>query len=227
MLMLACVVSSAPARADETAELQARGKALRYTRKTTGPTSRIDTGGAAILVNAPLALTRKIATDYRHYSKFVKSFTQSRLLSREKGVSEVYFEVPVLRGAAKIRVVVLMDPPVKDGACEKIVGRYKSGNVTDFRTTWRLCPVDEARTIVKLEILVDPNLPVPSSLVTRELAAAADRGVTAVRKEAQAMRPPAPVALSPEPAKPAAEPASSEPASLDQNETKPSNVAKR
>src|SRR5262245_58592909 len=102
------------ALADETTELQTRGKALRYTHKTVDPPSRIDTGGAAIFVDAPLEIARKIATDYRHYAKLVNGFSQSRLLSREKGVSEVYFEVPVLHGAATIRVVVLMDPPVKD-----------------------------------------------------------------------------------------------------------------
>jgi ribosome-associated toxin RatA of RatAB toxin-antitoxin module len=220
LLLLAALLSCpSGALADETTELQARGKALRYTHKTTDPPSRIDTGGAAIFVDAPLQVARKIATDYRHYSKFVKGFSQSRLISREKGVSEVYFEVPVLHGAATIRAVVLMDPPVKDGACEKIAGRYKSGNVSDFRTTWRLCPVDEARTIVKLEILVDPKLPVPSSLVARELSAAADRGVTAVRREAQNLRPPAVAAAAPEPATPDAPPAA--------QEEKPSNVARR
>ena len=59
------------------------------------------------------------------------------------------------------------------------------GNVDDFRAVWRLRAVDENRTVLKLEILVDPKLPLPASMVTPELAYAADKAVTAVRDRAE------------------------------------------
>jgi ribosome-associated toxin RatA of RatAB toxin-antitoxin module len=170
---------------EEAAALEKRGKALRYALKTTAPANAIDTGAAAILVNAPIAEVRKIVTDFRKYEEIIKPFEKSRVLSRRKGVSEVYFEVPVARGAAKIWVVAHVDGPVKDGVGEKIVARYSRGNVDDFRAVWRLRAVDDTHTIVKLELLVDPKLPLPGSAVTPELQYAADKAVTAVRDKAE------------------------------------------
>jgi len=176
-----------PARADDEADkLASRGKALRYSVKTTDPANSIETGGAAILVNAPIDQIRPIVTDYRHYAQLIKPFEQSKLVSKKDGVSEVYFEVPILHGAAKIWAVVKIGKPIKDGDVEKIVARYgNKGNVDDFRAIWRLRPVDETHTIVKLEILVDPKMPVPASMVTPELSYAADKAVTAVRDRAE------------------------------------------
>lgn len=170
---------------DEAAALEKRGKALRYALKTTAPANPIDTGAAAILVNAPIAEVRKIVTDYRKYDQIIKPFEKSRVISRRKGVSEVYFEVPVARGTVKLWVVAHVDGPTKDGVGEKIVARYSRGNVDDFRAVWRLRAVDDTHTIVKLELLVDPKLPLPGSAVTPELQYAADKAVTAVRDKAE------------------------------------------
>jgi ribosome-associated toxin RatA of RatAB toxin-antitoxin module len=182
---LAALPGVGHAEDDEVQTLAKRGKALRYAVKTTSPQSSIETGGAAIHVNAPIADVRKVVTDYRHYAQLIKPFEQSRLLSRKKGVSEVYFEVPVMHGAVKIWAVVLIDPPSKDAVGETIVARYSRGNVDDFRAVWRLRAVDETHTVVKLELLVDPKLPIPGSLVTPELQYAADKAVTAVRDRAE------------------------------------------
>jgi ribosome-associated toxin RatA of RatAB toxin-antitoxin module len=173
----------------ESEKLASLGKALRYTLKTTGPASAIDTGGAAILVKAPLPTVRKLVTSYGSYKTFISSFDQSRVLAKRKGTSEVYLQVPILNGAAHIWTVTDMSPPTKDGADEVISGRYKRGNVSDFRARWRLRAVDEHHTILKLELFVDPKLPFPPSAVTTQLVKAADKAVTAVRNRAQAEAP--------------------------------------
>ncbi|WP_437681171.1 SRPBCC family protein [Sorangium sp. So ce131] len=191
LAVLAFAFSPRVARAGdaESEKLAALGKALRYTLKTTEPTSAIDTGGAAILVKAPLATVRKIVTSYGSYKTFITPFDQSRVLSKRKGTSEVYLQVPILNGAAHIWTVADMSPPTKDGADEVITGRFKRGNVADFRARWRLRAVDEHHTIVKLELLVAPKLPFPPSAVTAQLVRAADKAVTAVRNRAQGAAP--------------------------------------
>lgn len=190
---------SARAADDEPAKLAALGKALRYTLKTTAPASSIDTGGAAILVRAPLPAVRKIITSYNSYKTFLRPFDQSRVLSKRKGTSEVYLQVPILNGAAHIWTVADMSPPTKEGDDEVIVGRYKRGNVADFRAKWRLRAVDGGNTILKLELLVDPKLPFPPSVVTAQLVRAAEKGVTAVRDRAQAATPAGTRAAAPPP----------------------------
>ena len=174
----------AEAADDEAAKLEARGDAQRYTYKTTSPPNSIDTGGAAIFVNAPYATVRQIVLDYRHYTEFMKPLAQSKVLSRKNGVSELYMEAPILHGAAKVWAVVQALAPAKEGSGEKIEIRYVRGNVDDLHMIWRLRPVDATHTVLKLDILVDPTLPVPSALVTPELSYAADKAVTAVRDKA-------------------------------------------
>jgi len=184
-MLSAASAGHASGKDEEAAALEKRGKALRYALKTIAPANPIDTGAAAILVNAPISEVRKIITDFRKYDQIIKPFEKSRVLSRRKGVSEVYFEVPVAHGAVKIWVVAHVDAPVKDGVGEKIVAKYSRGNVDDFRAVWRLRAVDDTHTIVKLELLVDPKLPLPGSAVTPELQYAADKAVTAVRDKAE------------------------------------------
>ncbi|KYG02095.1 hypothetical protein BE18_48010, partial [Sorangium cellulosum] len=171
LAVLALSLSPRAARAAdaESEKLASLGKALRYTLKTTGPASTIDTGGAAILIKAPLPAVRKIVTSYGSYKSFITSFDQSRVLAKRKGTSEVYLQVPILNGAAHIWTVADMSPPTKDGADEVISGRHKRGNVADFRARWRLRAVDEHHTILKLELFVDPKLPFPPSAVTTQL----------------------------------------------------------
>ncbi|WP_437978046.1 SRPBCC family protein [Sorangium sp. So ce295] len=193
LAVLALSLSPRAARAAdaESEKLASLGKALRYTLKTTGPVAAIDTGGAAILVKAPLSTVRKIVTSYGNYKTFIGPFDQSRVLTKRKGTSEVYLQVPILNGAAHIWTVADMSPPTKDGADEVISGRHKRGNVADFRARWRLRAVDEHHTILKLEIFVAPKLPFPPSVVTTQLVKAADKAVTAVRNRAQSEAPPA------------------------------------
>ncbi|MEJ7734706.1 MAG: SRPBCC family protein [Polyangiaceae bacterium] len=168
---------------DEVATLTARaGKALRYDASAPEPTtSKVGWGGAAILVNAPIAEVRKVVSEYRSYEKFMKPFDSSKLISKKNGQSEVYLQVPVAHGAAKVWAVVKFAPPVKDGDSEKIVATYVKGNVDAFGAVWRLRPTEDGKTVLKLELLVDPQLPFPNSMVTGELKYAADKAVTAVR----------------------------------------------
>lgn len=183
-LALLFVAATSLASDDEAAKLETRGKALRYSMPTKLPDCSIDTGGAAILVHAPIDVVRKIVTDYQRYQKIVKTFRQSRLISKKDGVSEVYLDVPVAHGAASIWAVISIAAPVVTPEGESITGTLVKGNVDAFRSVWRLRKVDEKTTILKLELLVDPKLPVPSSLITPELQYAADTAVTGVRDEA-------------------------------------------
>ncbi len=183
--VLFAIPTDSRAADDEATRLEHRGRAERYTKATTSPKNSIDTGGAAIYVHAPIDVVRRVVTDYRNYEKTIKSFKKSKLLSRNKGVSEVYLEVPILHGAATVWVVAVIGQPVIEGNEEKITARMLRGNVDDFRAVWRLRAVDAEHTIVKLELLVDPSLPAPASLVTPELCTASENAVTGVRKQAE------------------------------------------
>ena len=213
LVFAALVASTTAARADADAEakdLEGRHYPVRYALKTVDPPSRIDTGGAAIFVTAPIATVRKLVTDYRHYEQLIPVFEQSRLLSRKNGASEVYLQVPVMHGAATIWAVAKVAAPTQDGAWETVAARMVKGNVSDFRAIWRLRPVDATHTILKIELLVDPDLPAPKSLVEYELKSAADRAVSSMRDHAEEQAKADGSVASAPPASPAPPPAAGE-----------------
>ena len=150
------------------------------------PGASIKAGGSMVLVNAPIAIVRKVVTDYGKYSSFMPRFKKSRIVSKKDGKTDVYLEVPILHGAATVWSQVRFEAPVKEGEKgERIEGKMVEGNVDDMRAVWHLRAVDDTHTVLKLELLIVPKLPVPGSLVTQELADASDRAVATTRDRAE------------------------------------------
>jgi ribosome-associated toxin RatA of RatAB toxin-antitoxin module len=179
------ILASADVKAD-VARLRTSRTAERYEVEVPG--ASIKAGGAQVFVNAPLAAVRQVVTDYAHYQDFMPRFERSRVVRRTRDFSDVYLQVPILHGAATVWAVTRFNKPVKqaDGS-ETIEGvMTDQSNVSDFRATYRLIPVDEQHTLLKAELLIVPKLPLPGSMVTPELAFAADKAVTASRDRAEA-----------------------------------------
>lgn len=150
------------------------------------PGASIKAGGSMVLVNAPIATVRKVVQDYGRYQSMIPRFKKSRVISKKDGKTDVYVEVPILNGAATVWSQSRFDAPVKDGEkSERIEGRMIDGNVDDMRTTFRLRAVDDTHTVLKCEVLIVPKLPLPGSMVTPELAFAADQAVTGIRGKAE------------------------------------------
>jgi ribosome-associated toxin RatA of RatAB toxin-antitoxin module len=160
------------------------------------PGYSIRAGGGMTAVNAPLSAVRRIVTDYSHYADFMPRFEKSRIVGKSGPNTDVYLQVSILHGAANIWAVTRFGPPVAEGAGERIEGRlHGQGNVDQMLAIWHLVPVDENRTIAKLEILIVPKLPLPGSVVTPELEYASDQAVSATRDRAEALsrsKPPEP-----------------------------------
>jgi len=151
------------------------------------PGFSIHAGGGMTAVNAPLALVRQSVTDYAHYSDFMPRFQKSRIVGKNGPSTDVYLQVAILHGAANVWAVTRFGAPVPDGGGERIEGKLEGqGNVDDLRAVWRLYPIDPDHTIVKLELLIVPKLPLPGSIVTPELEFASDQAVSATRDRTEA-----------------------------------------
>jgi ribosome-associated toxin RatA of RatAB toxin-antitoxin module len=159
--------------------------AVRYSLAMSG--SPIRAGGAMLAVDAPLADVRQIVTDFAHYQDFLPGFQKSRILARGPSGTDVYLQAPILHGAATLWAVVRFGPPIHEGTGEKIEGkRVGQANVDDLRAVWRLSPIDANRTLLKLEFLVVPSLPLPSAMITPQLEESSEDAVRACRDRAEA-----------------------------------------
>lgn len=184
-LVAAPVVAFAEAQ-DVVSRLRASRQAERYDYAVPGQSVRA--GGGRILVNAPLATVRGVVTDYGNYQDFMPKFKRSRIVGKTAKHTDVYFQVPILRGTANVWTLTRFHAPRREAdGSEVIEGTMLQGNVREFRAKWMLVPVDDNHTVLKSELLIIPKLPLPGSLVTTELAYAAGKAVTALRDRAESM----------------------------------------
>jgi ribosome-associated toxin RatA of RatAB toxin-antitoxin module len=179
LLVVGCCVSSS------VAAWAAPGstKAQRYSVKT--PYSRIEAGAARIDVAANPQHITDIVCDFGNYSKLSDRFDKSRVVGHSGQSTDVYLQVPILKGAAKIWAVVRFDPIRTSNGEQILTAHMLKGNVERLDATWRIHQVNDHQSRVELEMLIVPKVPVPGSLVTGEVAYAADKAVTGVRDRAE------------------------------------------
>lgn len=148
------------------------------------PQSTRPAGGARTLVYASPELVKSVVLDYGHYAGYIKPFDKSRVVGKSGDKTDVYLEVPILKGAAKIWAVVRFDPPKKVGDKEVISGTMIKGNVKQLHGTWKLRRTPNNDTELEFEFLIVPNVPVPDSLLSSEARHAAFKAVSGLKGEA-------------------------------------------
>jgi ribosome-associated toxin RatA of RatAB toxin-antitoxin module len=158
-------------------------KAQRFSVKT--QYSSIQAGAARIEVAADPQLVTEIIRDFGNYTKLSDKFDKSRVIGRSGDNTDVYLQVPILKGAAKIWAVVRFEPVRSANGEQILTGHMVKGNVQRLDATWKVKSAGTRQSRVELELLIVPKIPVPGSLVTSETAYAADKAVTGVRNRAE------------------------------------------
>jgi ribosome-associated toxin RatA of RatAB toxin-antitoxin module len=158
-------------------------KAQRYSVRT--PYSSIEAGAARIDIAAASQQVSAIVSDFGNYTKLTDKFEKSRIVGHSGSYTDVYLQVPILKGAAKIWAVLRFEPVRTTNGEQVIAGHLIRGNVDRLDGTWKIRRVSEHRSHLELELLIVPKLPVPGSIVTGEAAYAADEAVTGVRDRAE------------------------------------------
>jgi ribosome-associated toxin RatA of RatAB toxin-antitoxin module len=147
--------------------------------------ANVPVGAARVVVRAPTATVKSVVTDFTKYSKIITKFEQARVVGKSGDRTDVYLQVPILKGAAKIWAIVRFDPPQRVGNEDVIRGKLVKGNVKRLDAIWRIRPVDEQNSELDLELYIVPDLPAPRSLVLSEERGAAAKAVADTRKEAE------------------------------------------
>ena len=144
--------------------------------------STIQWGQAVIVVDEPMDEVLPIVRDYANYVTFMPNFTKSRVLAQRGSRAMVYMEVSVARGAITLWGQLALAERPGHGEARVVEARLMEGNVDAFSASFTLRPVDGgARTEIDFKIYVDPDIPLPSSIFSRENERAAGRTVRALR----------------------------------------------
>jgi len=162
--------------------LHAAGEADVRTTQISQEGSAISWGQAVGVIDEPLDAVLPVVVDYANYVHFMPNFTKSKVLAQRGNRAMVYMEVSVASGTYTLWGQLKLAEAAPEGATRVIEARLLDGNVDAFNATWRLTPVDDgARTEVEFKIYVDPDMPLPSSVFSRENERAAGNTVRALR----------------------------------------------
>lgn len=147
--------------------------------------TRMKAGAARVLVKAPLATTTAVVTDFANYKSVLRHFERSDIVAKHGDQTDVAVRVGILNGRSRIEGILRFDPPRKVGDETVVYGHMIEGNVNRFEATFRLSEVDPQNTVMKLEMLIEPKLPFPNVLVTRETADVSDNAVGRLRRASE------------------------------------------
>ena len=156
------------------------------------PESNRPAGGARTLVYASPELVKSVVLDFGNYAHYFdpdkgknpQRKWASRVVGKSGDKTDLYLEVPILKGAAKIWAIIRFDAPQKVGDSEIVVGHMLKGNVDKLSAKWKMRRTPDGDTELQLEFLVVPKLPVPDSLLSNEARSAAFKAVTGMKGEA-------------------------------------------
>lgn len=152
------------------------------------PGTSVQWGRAVAIVDAPVEKVLSVIQDYAHYTEFMPNFETSRVLSQRGGSALLYAQVSVMKGAATIWAELKIKP--RDvGATKIIEAKMTKGNVDVLQAVWEVTPFDDGRTLVAFQIIVDPDLPLPTSLVNGENAKTARKTLRALRNRLAGIKP--------------------------------------
>lgn len=146
------------------------------------PNSHIDVGGAHIRIQRSMEDVLAVLKKFAQYKDILPRITKSQVLGRRGRTTDVYLEAPILRGLVRAWGVARFTAPQRWGEEGlQIEGKMVKGNLESWWGTWKLQPCGDDCTVLRLEMFVDPSLPVPPEAVSEELEWACGKAVTAVR----------------------------------------------
>jgi hypothetical protein len=150
------------------------------------PDSDIDAGGSVIRIQGSMDRVLVVVRDFKRYVEILPRIRHSRVVGKRARMTDVYLEAPILNGLARAWGVARFPPPrpwAEDGLI--LEGTMVKGNLEAWWGRWKLQPCGEQCTTLRLEMFVDPDLPFPASVITRELEWATDKAVSAVRDKVE------------------------------------------
>ena len=141
-------------------------------------------GHAEGAVAAPLPEVKKRLLDFNHYKELAgPKFKTVRVVGKEEGGTDVYFQLPIMKGLVTIWYVTRFAAPRTVGGGEVLEGTFVKGNIKGMHIVLRVAPgADPKSSVMMCDLLLSPGLPAPQSALDEELRDACGDAITNVRR---------------------------------------------
>jgi ribosome-associated toxin RatA of RatAB toxin-antitoxin module len=146
------------------------------------PQSKVQWGRAVGVVDAPLERVMGVVTNYASYATFLPHFSVSRVLSQRGTSALLYVEASIALDTMKLWAQVKLTPLAPQGATQIIEAKMTKGNMDVMGARWEVTPLDAGRTLVAFQLIMDPSLPLPASMVSSENLKASKTTIRALRR---------------------------------------------
>lgn len=141
-------------------------------------------GHAEGLVSAPQADVKKRLVDFAHYKDLAgPKFKQVRVVGKEGDATDVYFQLPIMKGLVTIWYVTRFAPARTVGNADVVEGTFVKGNIKGMHIVLKVQPgPDEKTSAMVCDLLLTPGLPAPQSALDEELRDACGDAINSVRR---------------------------------------------
>lgn len=169
------------ATAQEAADTTAQRIGNRVAARSVDSDQSVGYGQATAVIDAPIDDVLAVVLDYGNYKDFMPHFTQSRVLSARGSSALVYMQVSAFHDTITLWANMRLRKRANIGDTQVVEGTMTSGNLDSFVARFEVTPLENGKTLVLFRLLIAPDLPFPSGIMTDENVRNARRVVTALR----------------------------------------------
>ena len=141
-------------------------------------------GHAEGLVGAPIAEVKRRLGDFAHYKELAgPKFRTVRVVGKEGAGTDVYFQLPIMKGLVTIWYVTRFAPARAAAAGDVVEGTFVKGNIQGMHIVFGVQPgTDDRSSLMVCDLLLSPGLPAPQSALDEELRDACGDAIVSVRR---------------------------------------------
>lgn len=108
-----------------------------------------------VVVNAPIATTWKVVTDYNNFERFLPNVVSSQLL-KTSGNQKVFEQTQRIRAfifnkQVRVRIAVTETYP------QQVAFKVVSGDIKSLQGIWRLQPISRNQVLLVHQVAIDPG----------------------------------------------------------------------
>lgn len=154
------------------------------------PGKRERYGRAVGLIQASPEAVRDRLLDFRNYKELAgPKFKSVRVVDKQGAATDVYFQLPIMRGIVTLWYVTRFSPARPVSAGEVIEGTFVKGNIEHMHIAFTVRPgPDDGSSVLVCDLVLRPVVPAPQSALDEELRDACGDAIQSLRRTLVAKR---------------------------------------